>query len=178
MVIRSPSPLDASLAYHLLGCLTGITFNVFSINLPLRIIKKLTIKYFSFPFCTRDDEDESDVEFDDERNIVIPPYPSYHWDFVEARVRQRLEAEERDQAILTWNVTTATANDDPTTNDDSPRLRWWPGVDVGISISWNLQLVLLCLQFSVCIFIFIFLNQFIECIGLSSCCHNCSRFEF
>lgn len=122
MVIRSPSPLDASLAYHLLGCLTGITFNVFSINLPLRIIKKLTIKYFSFPFCTRDDEDESDVEFDDERNIVIPPYPSYHWDFVEARVRQRLEAEERDQAILTWNVTTATANDDPTTNDDSPRL--------------------------------------------------------
>ena len=61
------------------------------------------INYFSFPFRTRDDEDESDI---DERNIVNPPssYPPYHWDLAEARARQRLEVEERDQAILTWNT--------------------------------------------------------------------------
>jgi hypothetical protein len=62
------------------------------------------IHYFSLPFRTRDDDDDdSDVDFDDERNVANPPYPSYLWELSELRVRQRLEAVERNRAILTWN---------------------------------------------------------------------------
>lgn len=61
------------------------------------------IKYISFPFRTRDDDD-SDIEFDDERNVANPPYPSYARELSEARARQRLEVVERDRAISTWNT--------------------------------------------------------------------------
>ena len=62
------------------------------------------IYHFSFPFRTRDDDDkESDVDFDDERNIANPPYPSYLWDLSELRALQHLEAVERNHAIVTWN---------------------------------------------------------------------------
>lgn len=75
------------------------------------------INNFSFPFCTRDDNNDSDIDFDDERNIVDPPYPSYLWDLAFARAHRHMEVLERDQAILTWNAS-ITTNDDPTTNDD------------------------------------------------------------
>jgi hypothetical protein len=63
------------------------------------------IYFFSLPFRTRDDidDDESDRDFDDERNIANPPYPSYLLELSEARARQRLEEEERRRTILTWN---------------------------------------------------------------------------
>jgi hypothetical protein len=59
------------------------------------------IHYF-LPFRTRDDDD-GDVDFDNERNVANPPYPSYLWEFSELRARQRLEAVERNRAIVTWN---------------------------------------------------------------------------
>ncbi|KAF8231487.1 hypothetical protein L208DRAFT_1469460 [Tricholoma matsutake] len=56
------------------------------------------IAYFSLPFHTRDDdEDESDVDFDDDRNIANPPYPSYLWELSEMRAYQHLEAVERNR---------------------------------------------------------------------------------
>jgi hypothetical protein len=61
------------------------------------------IYYFSLPFRTRDDDDESDVDFDDDRNVENPPYPSYLWELSELRARQHLEAVERNHAIATWN---------------------------------------------------------------------------
>jgi hypothetical protein len=62
------------------------------------------VHYFSLPFRTKDDDDdESDVDFDDERNVANPPYPSYRWELAELRARQHLEAVERNNAILTWN---------------------------------------------------------------------------
>jgi hypothetical protein len=60
------------------------------------------IHYFFLPFCTRDDDD-GDVDFDDERNVANPPYPSYLWELSELRARQRLEAVERNRVIVTWN---------------------------------------------------------------------------
>jgi len=64
------------------------------------------IYYFCLPFRTRDDieDDESDRDFDDERNIANPPYPSYMMDLIRYRARQRLEEEERNRTILTWRV--------------------------------------------------------------------------
>lgn len=61
------------------------------------------IGYFVLPFRTRDDDDESDRDFDDDRNIANPPYPSYLWELSEFRQRQRLEAVERDRTIVAWN---------------------------------------------------------------------------
>ncbi|KIM83774.1 hypothetical protein PILCRDRAFT_87786 [Piloderma croceum F 1598] len=61
------------------------------------------IQYFSLPFRTRDDDDESDVDFDDDRNVANPPYPSYLWELSELRACQHLEAVERNHAIATWN---------------------------------------------------------------------------
>jgi hypothetical protein len=62
------------------------------------------IAYFSLPFRTRDDDDDkSDVDFDDDRNIANPPYPSYLWELSEMRAYQHLEAVERNRAIVTWN---------------------------------------------------------------------------
>ena len=60
------------------------------------------IYYFSLPFRTREDDDESDVDFDDDKNIANPPYPSYLWELSELRARQHLEVE-RNHAIATWN---------------------------------------------------------------------------
>jgi hypothetical protein len=59
------------------------------------------IRYFVLPFRTRDD-DESDRDFDDERNIADPPYPSYHFELAQWRAFQRLEAVERNHAIEEW----------------------------------------------------------------------------
>ena len=61
------------------------------------------ITYFSLPFCTREDDDESDIEFDDERNIADPPYPSYLWDLAQWRMLEHLETEERNRAIVAWS---------------------------------------------------------------------------
>ena len=62
------------------------------------------IDYFVLPFRTRDDDDdESDRDFDDDRNIANPPYPSYLWELSEFRERQRLEAIERHRSIVAWN---------------------------------------------------------------------------
>jgi hypothetical protein len=60
---------------------------------------------FSLPFRTRDniDDDESDRDFDDERNIANPPYPSYLIELSQARARQRLEEEELRRTISTWS---------------------------------------------------------------------------
>ena len=52
---------------------------------------------FILPFRT--DEDEN---FDDERNIEDPPYPSYYWDLAQLRRSERLEAKERDDTIMNW----------------------------------------------------------------------------
>ncbi len=60
------------------------------------------INFFTLPFRTEDD-DESDFDFDDERNIANPPYPSYLVELAEARVRQRMEDAERNSAIAEWN---------------------------------------------------------------------------
>ena len=60
------------------------------------------IQYFVHPFRTRDD-DESDRDFDDERNIKDPPYPSYRFELAQWRAFQRLEAVERNRAIEEWN---------------------------------------------------------------------------
>jgi hypothetical protein len=60
------------------------------------------IHYFVFPFHTRDDDDD-DRDFDDDRNLANPPYPSYFWDLYQMRNRERLEAEERNRDIVTWN---------------------------------------------------------------------------
>ncbi|KAF9508913.1 hypothetical protein BS47DRAFT_1384578 [Hydnum rufescens UP504] len=47
------------------------------------------IFHFALPFRTRDDDDdESDRDFDDERNIADPPYPSYLWELAEFRLKQ------------------------------------------------------------------------------------------
>jgi hypothetical protein len=67
------------------------------------------IYYFTYPFRTRDDDDESDIDFDDERNIANPPYPSYLWELAEARARQHLETAERDRGVLTWNSKVSTS---------------------------------------------------------------------
>jgi hypothetical protein len=62
------------------------------------------IYYFALPFRTRDDEDDtSDRDFGDERNIENPPYPSYRLELAAFRACQRLEAAERDHAIVAWN---------------------------------------------------------------------------
>jgi hypothetical protein len=62
------------------------------------------IFHFALPFRTRDDDDdESDRDFDDDRNIADPPYPSYLSELAEFRVRQRLEALVLDQSIMAWN---------------------------------------------------------------------------
>ena len=61
------------------------------------------IYYFTLPFRTTDDDDDSDIAFDDDRNVAHPPYPSYLWELSELRERQRLEAEERNCAITTWS---------------------------------------------------------------------------
>jgi hypothetical protein len=61
------------------------------------------IYYFSLPFRTRDDDDESDIDFDNDRNVANPPYPSYLWELSELRARQHLGAVERNHAITTWN---------------------------------------------------------------------------
>ena len=59
------------------------------------------IHYFVLPFRTRDD-DESDRDFDDERNIKDPSYPSYLFDLAQSRAFQCLEAVERNHAIEEW----------------------------------------------------------------------------
>ena len=61
------------------------------------------INHFTFPFCTKDDNDESDFDFDDERNIADPPYPSYLIELAEARARHHLEDVERNSAIMAWS---------------------------------------------------------------------------
>ena len=62
------------------------------------------IYYFSLPFRTRDDDDaESDVDFDDDRNVANPLYPTYLWELSELRARQHWETVERNHAITTWN---------------------------------------------------------------------------
>ena len=60
------------------------------------------IRYFVLPFRTRDN-DESDWDFDDERNIEDPPYPSHLIDLSQWRALQRLRAVERNRAIEEWN---------------------------------------------------------------------------
>ena len=69
------------------------------------------IYYSALPFRTREDEedDESDRDFDDERNIANPPYPSYLNELAEAKMRQRLEDAERNQAIVEWNSEVSTS---------------------------------------------------------------------
>ena len=55
-------------------------------------------------FRTRDDEDdESDVDFDDPGNILNPPYPSYLLELSELRARRFLEEAERHHTIVAWN---------------------------------------------------------------------------
>ncbi|KAF5373230.1 hypothetical protein D9615_007414 [Tricholomella constricta] len=61
------------------------------------------IQHFVMPFRTRDDDDDGDVDFDDEGNVTNPPYPSYLWELSEARERRRLDAIERNRAIMAWN---------------------------------------------------------------------------
>ncbi|KAJ3502084.1 hypothetical protein NLJ89_g9045 [Agrocybe chaxingu] len=60
------------------------------------------IDHYSLPIRTKDDEDDSDIDFDDERNIENPPYPSYFWDLAASKAHQYLEAQERDSAIAKW----------------------------------------------------------------------------
>lgn len=69
------------------------------------------IYYFTVPFRTREEveNDESDFDFDDERNIANPPYPSYLIELAEARERQHLEDVERNQAIVAWNSEVSTS---------------------------------------------------------------------
>jgi len=67
------------------------------------------IHYFSLPFRTRDDDDESNIDFDDERNIANPPYPSYLRELSEFRAFQRLEMAERNRAIEMWNSGVSTS---------------------------------------------------------------------
>ena len=63
------------------------------------------IHYFVLPFRTRDDVDVgNDRDFDDDRNIANPPYPSYLWELSELRERQRLEAIERHRTIVAWSL--------------------------------------------------------------------------
>ena len=57
---------------------------------------------FILPFRTDEDEDDSDRDFDDERNIEDPPYPSYYWDLAQLRRSERLEAKEHDDTIMNW----------------------------------------------------------------------------
>ena len=60
------------------------------------------IYYFDLPFRTRDD-DESDRDFDDERNIADPPYPSYRFELAQWTAFQHLVEVERNHAIEEWN---------------------------------------------------------------------------
>ena len=96
MVTRSPSPrMTPHCPSHQLACLTGVSSKD---SLPLRAIDNVFL-----PFRIRDDDDESDTDFDDERIILNPPYPSYLWEIAEARARQHFEAVQHDRAIVTWN---------------------------------------------------------------------------
>jgi len=62
------------------------------------------IHYFVLPFHIRDnDNDESDRNFDNDRNISNPPYPSYLWELSELREHQHLEAVECHHTIAAWN---------------------------------------------------------------------------
>jgi hypothetical protein len=62
------------------------------------------VHYCVLPFRTRDDDDdESDIDFDDPGNISNPPYPSYLLELSELRARQRLEKAEHHNAIVAWN---------------------------------------------------------------------------
>ena len=63
------------------------------------------ITHFAFPFRTfddDDDDDESDIEFDDPRNIENPPYPSYFWDLAAYRAGQCLNEEESRRRVAAW----------------------------------------------------------------------------
>ena len=64
------------------------------------------ILYFTHPFRTEEeDDDESDsMDFDDERNIQDPPYPSYFHDLCLFRAAKSLEEDERRQAVKTWRT--------------------------------------------------------------------------
>jgi hypothetical protein len=66
------------------------------------------VQHNALPFRTRDDADDEDVDFDDERNIADPPYPSYLRELAEARARQYFEAAERNRAIEAWSSSIST----------------------------------------------------------------------
>ena len=72
--------------WHYLQCVLK------KILLPLPI-KQLTTFTISPCHSVRrdDDNDESDVDFDDDRNVANPPYPSYLWELSELRAHQHLE---------------------------------------------------------------------------------------
>ncbi|KAM6493643.1 hypothetical protein JOM56_010004 [Amanita muscaria] len=69
------------------------------------------ICYFSLPFRTREEaeDEEIDFDFDDERNIANPPYPSYPIELAEATARQHLEDAERNRDIGAWNSNVSTS---------------------------------------------------------------------
>ncbi|KAF8813131.1 hypothetical protein BYT27DRAFT_7131819 [Phlegmacium glaucopus] len=63
------------------------------------------IDYFYLPFCTRedDDDDDDDIDFDDDRNIANPPYPSYLFELSQMRAQQHLEEVEHNHTIMAWS---------------------------------------------------------------------------
>ncbi|KAM6493658.1 hypothetical protein JOM56_010019 [Amanita muscaria] len=70
------------------------------------------ICYFSLPFRTREEVEEAeeiDLDFDDERNIANPPYPSYPIELAEATARLHLEDAERNRDIGAWNSNVSTS---------------------------------------------------------------------
>jgi hypothetical protein len=62
------------------------------------------ILYFTHPFHTEEDDDDECFDFDDERNIQDPPYPSYFHDLCLYWVGQLLEEDERCKAVRTWRT--------------------------------------------------------------------------
>ena len=64
------------------------------------------IAHFSFPFCTidEDDEDDSDWEFDESWNIQVenPPYPSYFMDLAWMTRSRQMEEEEGRLDVERW----------------------------------------------------------------------------
>ena len=89
-------------------------FSMFNWHYIQCIIKKFaTTDYWAFnniyhfvqPFRMRDgiEDEESDRDFDDDRNIPDPSYPMYLRDLSELRECQRLEGIEHHRGIVAWS---------------------------------------------------------------------------
>ncbi|CAA7257420.1 unnamed protein product [Cyclocybe aegerita] len=80
-----------------------ISLNTHDPSLPLPPVGVFNWHYMQEYGAYSSDDDESVVDFDNERNITDPPYPSYLWELSELRERQRVEGLERDRDIATWS---------------------------------------------------------------------------